>query len=289
MRYCIPTTNDGVKDFEPLFALQEEVRRQRHIIIDFSECHFLRQNAVAFLGGLARFAESQTGTVTFDWATLRPDVRANLARSGFLSAFGANVAYHRGHAIPYHEDRSEDKTQTTTYLRKQWLGAGWIALSEALRDEIVSKVVEIYDNTFAHAQSPIGMTSCGQHYPRLKLLKLTAVDFGIGIPANVRRYKKKNISAAEAIKWALQPGTTTQRHTAHDIVRGMGLDLLKQFVRTNGGTLEIFSGGGYALIDKSGERFDTASSFDGTVINITLRCDESYYYLQSEEAGTPFF
>ncbi len=287
MRHLIPTINDDINDFEQLFVMQEMVRNHPHIIIDFSRCGFLRQNAVAFLGGLARFAESQGRSVTFDWDTVRPAIQTNLARNGFLGTFGGGTTYHRGNAIRYHEDVAEDKGQIAAYLQNEWLGPGWVSLSSRLRDVIVSNVVEVYDNTFAHANSSVGIISCGQHYPNLRLLKLTAVDFGVGIPANVRRYrKKKTMSAAEAIEWALQPGTTTK---PQQMGRGLGLNLLQQFVKTNDGKLEIFSGGGYVLVDKAGERYQEVRQFEGTLINITIRCDESFYHLQSEDTGASFF
>lgn len=289
MRVLVPTINDGLTDFGNMFGLWNEVNGWgQHVVFDFTPCRFLRQNAVAFLGGLARLIQHNAGSVTFDWNTLRNDIYINLTRNGFLSAFGGGDKAWMGHSIPYREDMSEDKKRMTVYLRDQWLGPGWVALSQRLREDIVSRVVEIYDNVFAHAQSPIGVTSCGQHYPRLQELKLTVVDFGIGIPANVRQYlRRPEMSAAEAISWALQPGNTT---SSADIGRGVGLDLLKTFVKVNKGRLEIFSGDGYAIVTEYVEHcIDREQGFRGTLVNITLQCDERFYCLSSEVDEGPLF
>lgn len=290
--YVRETINDSLSDFDYLFDLWSQVHKdQLSVIFDFTYCRFLRQNAVAFLGGLARSIRHNSGSVDFDWNTLRDNVHANLAQNGFLAAFGAGEEPWMGNSILYREDSAssyEDGKQVIAYLKDQWLGRDWIQVSPPLRDEIVSRVIEIYDNAFAHARSPVGVMSCGQHYPRLQRLKLTVVDYGVGIPANVRAFLgRPDMTAAQALHWALQPGTTTK---PREISRGLGLDLLKTFVRTNKGQLEIFSGGGYAVISEYVEHsVERSPVFEGTLVNITLRCDEAYYRLASEAVGAPLF
>jgi len=67
----------------------------------------------------------------------------------------------------------------------------------------------------------------------------------------------------------------------------MGLDLLKEFIKTNHGKLEFFSNEGYGIIDSKREEYSTRSrGFEGTLVNITLQCDKSYYVLASE-VGAP--
>lgn len=65
-----------------------------------------------------------------------------------------------------------------------------------------------------------------------------------------------------------------------------GLD----FVKINKGRLEIFSHEGYALISETQEAFMNRDSFfEGTLVNITLQCDESFYRLSSEVIDEPIF
>jgi hypothetical protein len=72
--------------------------------------------------------------------------------------------------------------------------------------------------------------------------------------------------------------------------RGMGLDLLKEFVKVNQGELEVYSHEGYALIRAGQERFlDRPTFFEGTVVSITFKCDESYYHLASEAQEDKLF
>jgi hypothetical protein len=93
--------------------------------------------------------------------------------------------------------------------------------------------------------------------------------------------------ASNTLKWAFQPGTTTREE---DVCGGMGLDVLKAFVKTNQGKLEIYSYEGYALIDQSVEQYsESRVSFEGTLANISLRCDEACYQLASECDSGPLF
>jgi hypothetical protein len=63
----VPTLNDKKADFNRMFGLWQEIRGidTPKVIFDFSGCRFLRANAVAFLGGLARLIECRGGQAFF--------------------------------------------------------------------------------------------------------------------------------------------------------------------------------------------------------------------------------
>jgi len=293
----VPTVNDGLSDFDWLFQTAQELDADdSELTFDFSRCWFLRQNAVAFLGGLARLIQRRGGTAGFAWDTLKEDVRRNLERNDFTAVFGHSWVPWTGNTIPYREDSWLDKNGIMGYLKSYWLGRGWVQVSPLLRDAIVGNVWEIYSNAFEHSDSPIGVFSCGQHYPHIGELKLSVVDFGVGIPGNVRGFLMRRgfpedrilgVTAAKALEWAFRRGTTTK---VGGPGRGNGLDLLKNFVQVNHGRLEIFSHEGYTLIDKSQEaHVNRATFFQGTMVNITFQCDERYYQLASELPRRPLF
>ena len=289
MTLYVPTINDQPADFDRLFHLWNQGNDDfLDVTFDFSRCYFLRQNGVAFLGGLVRLIEDRLGTVTFAWDTLQDGIRANLTQNGFMVAFGYGGGPWTGNSIPYREDRREDASGLVDYLKTNWLGRGWVRISQSLRNAIAGRVWEIYANAFEHGESPIGVFCCGQHYPSLGELKLTVVDFGVGIPSNVRIFVgNSRITAASALKWAFQRGTSTKPNGSG---RGLGLDLLKAFVKLNKGRLEIFSHEGYALIDENQETYlNRKAFFEGTLVNITFRCDESYYRLTSEATNEALF
>ena len=217
---------------------------------------------MVFLGGLARLIKSRFGNVTFNWNTLQNNIFTNLGQNGFWLLLNTEATLDRK-LNPYREDKVLDKNSMMDYLKVKWLRQGWVHVSELLQNAIAGSVWEIYTNAFEHAQSPIGVFSCGQHYPRRKELQLTVADFGVGIPSTVRLFfsndqRAHSLSAANCLKWAFQPGTTTKPNGTS---RGMGLDLLKEFVKINKGKLEIFSHEGYALIDETQEIFMNRQTF----------------------------
>ena len=290
----IPTINDRNSDFEQLFSIWNQTNDYfENVRFDFTQCSFLRPNAVAFLGGLARLIESRMGTVVFDWSSLRDQaVMNNLRQNGFAGTFDFPSSGWDGNSIPYREDRTLDMNGIMDYLTYNWIGKGWVHVSNRLRDAIVGRMWEIYNNAFEHAGSEIGVFTCGQHFTRKNELILSVGDFGQGIAANVRNYlshdpRSGKLTAAACLHWAFQRGTST---LPNGIARGVGLDLLKEFVRVNHGKLEVYSNEGYGIIDENGERFQNCSiSFEGTIFHITLRCDENLYQFADEaQDDVPF-
>ncbi|MBA7671744.1 hypothetical protein ES703_79907 [subsurface metagenome] len=297
IRLPIPTINDALSDFDKLFELWGLVKGcSSNVTFDFSECDFLRPNAVAFLGGLARLVEHRRHRVEFDWHTANDKILAILRQNGFAGAFGyMRTLGGPGSSIPYREDltcAAGAKNDVINYLKFNWLGNGWVRVSSKLRDAIVGRVWEIYDNAFLHSESTIGVFSCGQFFWRMGLLKLSVVDFGVGIPASLRRHLKahpfvEHLTAAQCLRWAFQQGSSTKHDTTR---RGNGLVLLKEFINVNHGRLEIYSQDGYALIEGGKEKFNNRRIFfQGTLVNITLRCDKKYYQLVDEGPSGPLF
>lgn len=294
LRIQVPRLNDSRADFDFLLNLWQQTNDYYlDVHFDFSQCDFLRPNAIVFLGGLARLIESRFGTVVFDWNSLTSDwVRTNLMQNGFAGQFGYPSSGWSGNSIPYREDRTMDANAIMDYLTDYWIGRGWINVSQRLRDAIVGRMWEIYNNAFEHADSPIGVFSCGQHFPHLNELILSVIDFGHGIAANIRNYlnqdpRASQLKASHCLRWAFQPGTTTK---PNDVSRGNGLDLLKSFIKLNHGKLEVYSNEGYAVIEGNGERYeDRPTFFEGTIFHIMLLCDENYYQFADEnESDLPF-
>lgn len=285
----IPRLNDAPLDFDWLFSCLQSVNQcpARCFIFDFTNCDFLKPNAVAFLGGVARWIERQGKEFVFDWRTLQQNIRVNLTQNGFLKTFGGSqFGAWDGNSVPYREDYQKNKNDLMDYLNSKWFGKNWVQVSHNLRSEVIGNAWEIYENAFEHGGSP-WVISCGQRFPTLRKLQLTVIDFGVGIPGNVQRYwNNSGILAAQALKWAFERGNTTSHVNFR---RGLGLDFLKEFVFVNQGKLEVFSHQGYALFDSTGERYIQRNTFfPGTLVNIAFQCDDSFYILNTE-VGNPVF
>src|SRR5690606_6643184 len=214
-------------------------------------------------------------------------VIANLCQNGFAGNFGYPTWPWSGPSIPYREDKTRDVGGIMDSLERYWLGRGWVQVSKRLRDAPVGHMWDISTNAFERTGRAIGVCACGQHFPHNETLLLTVVDFGQGIPAKMRGFFRQHtdeelvakLTGASCLRWAFQAGNTTKVGEPG----GSGLDLLKEFVRLNQGKLEIYSNDGYAIVDKDGERFENRDlAFEGTVVHITLRCDEKLYRFRDE-------
>ncbi|MBL1265870.1 ATP-binding protein [Candidatus Methylomicrobium oryzae] len=287
----IPTINDSRLDFTVLAKIWQDVAKAgngTNVNFNFSSCGFLRPNAVVFLGALARLIQHRGGAPRFLVDTMQSQVSANLLQNGFAYAMGDDTQPWQGNSIPYREYSQIDKNAIVYSLKNEWLGRGWVNISHDLMNEIAGRMSEIYVNAFDHSLTPIGVYSCGQHFPNRRELTLAVADFGVGIPSKVRFQEGEAFAGADAMRWAFTRGNSTARQIHGP--RGMGLDLLKEFVRVNRGRLEIYSHDGYACIDSTGEMYENLPVFfEGTLVQVRLVCDNKLYLLSSEIDSLAFF
>ncbi|RDS92597.1 ATP-binding protein [Pseudomonas fluorescens] len=284
----IPTLNDSPADYIWLFkTLNQVINCTEGTCFTFLYCTNLSPSAIAFIGGLVRLAEHKNIIIRFDWTTLiNANVSRELRQNGFAVKFGyTSHGWTSDNSIPYREDAIQEPDQILDYLTDRWIGRDWMRISERLRDSIVGRVWEIYANSFEHGQSPVGVFTCGLHSATRNELILSVVDFGFGIPNKIYDFLQQNpktsqILPSSLLAWAFKRGNTTGRD---GVARGLGLDLLNEFVRLNEGSLEIYSNNAYAIVDKTGQRFqDNDVEFSGTVVQIKLKCDEKYYRFRDE-------
>jgi len=291
----VPRLNDELWDAQQLALIWRQVDEAgdgAEVSFDFARCDFLRPNAVAFLGGLARLIAHRGGVARFHIGTLRGWVQTTLLQNGFAHAMGADTPPWQGNAIPYQEHLTQDKNKIIASLKRDWLGRGWLSVSPALADEVIGQIWEIFANAFEHSKTPVGIFSCGQYLPQRRELLLAVADFSVGIPSNVRFYLgTKEMPACDTMRWAFTGGHTTQPQQTFP--RGLGLNLLKDFVQKANGVMQVFSHDGHVRIDQRGETYENAMPFfEGTLVQIRLLCDDKHYMLSNEAAtmnAAPFF
>lgn len=142
-------------------------------------------------------------------------------------------------------------------------------LSRASTDYIVGTVAEIFENGLSHAQSPVGVLACGQYYRKPDDLELSVVDLGIGIPGNLAAAfdrREEDIDPARALAWAFERG-----HSSIATSRGLGLALLRGFIRRSGGRLVIASGRALARVEGTMLNVKSLTNrFPGTLVDVTL-------------------
>lgn len=289
-RLKVPPIYDTISDFMTLFRIWEKYNSSKDFLFDFSECTFIKQNGVAFLAGLSSYIRKKGGDVSIDEATIIPAVKMNLAQNGFLKEITGSSEPWAGNSVPLRKYTSRDVDLIGTYLEERWIGKGWIHASNLLSRKIVGNVIELYANAFEHSKSDIEVFTCGQRFPQKMDLLLTIIDFGIGIPQSVNEYfkeKGENYNGISRLETAFQSGFSTKERGRP---RGLGLDLLKNFIQKNNGSMDIYSNDEYARI-RSNESIYMKKEFyfHGTAINIKLKCDEKYYVIEGEPLDEQYF
>ena len=153
-------------------------------------------------------------------------------------------------------------------------------MSPLLKSKINKSIFEIFNNANIHGRCQ-HVFSCGQYFPKKKRLLFTIADLGATIKHNVNQYLDRSLPASEAIQWAVEEGNTTKTGS---IPGGLGLSLIRDFLKLNKGRIQIVSANGY-WEERKGAIF--AKEFEnvltGTFVNLDINInDQSSYVLASE-------
>jgi len=218
-------------------------------------------------------------------------VRSILRKNHFLSQFGESekpdsygttIEYRRFETVGrVYEDF---KQYVIKYFRLGSLGLPEMSL--ALLKRFRESLFEVFSNAIEHSDTKEGIFTCGQFFPNRKRLHFTIADLGIGIGGNVYRHLGIRLSPENAIKWAIS-GKTTRRNRSG----GLGLQLIREFIKLNKGRLIIVSGAGYWELSKGKVSTNALSRpFPGTVVTIAIdTADKSTYCLSSETDSADVF
>ena len=242
--------------------------------------------------------------VMFDVNSMSNQLRNQLINCNFLSHYHADFVtpYPEGRYIGFREHKKyneEDNEKIINHIKNEWLMSEKIHLSPTLKEDIVSRIFELYQNAFGHGVSKvikdgnhIDVVSCGSYDNNTKTISLCIVDLGGGICKNVLEYTRNFAhlshidNDSKALNWALQRGNTTKTDSiVEDMPRGVGLDILKEFVSLNKGKLEIYTNECCAYVNESGEYEieELDFNFTGTLALISINCQEDIVYSYLDE------
>jgi hypothetical protein len=115
-------------------------------------------------------------------------------------------------------------------------------MSADLKDKFFEGVDELFANCGLHSKSRLPVYVGGQFFPVGKKLTFAICDGGQGIAGSLQAAGRTFDSHEKAIDWAMQPNNSAR---SGDIPGGLGLAILTEFIKLNGGKLTICSNGGY--------------------------------------------
>lgn len=308
----VPSIKDDEKGNNFLIKLAENIINDpfRHFNFNFKKCAVLDQNAVALIGGLARYVDAHNTLsnalrrgllvsscgVMFQVDSMSQIISNQLIENNFLSHFSNEhfAGYPEGDYIGYRQHLNHlDPNEIASHLNHQWLSDEKLSISPELKSAIVSRILEIFLNAYGHGVEKnnvkgLGVTSCGQYFKKERKLKLTVVDFGCGVIENVKEHLKVEISDINAMKWALETGNSTKTDSMDEnIPRGLGFGLLRSFVSLNRGDFSVFSNSCCAkVLDIDAYSVSKIKiPFNGTMVSISINCDDRHYKFISDVSG----
>ncbi len=305
----VPSIRDDESGYNYLFRLARNIMSdpKHHFDFNFKKCSILDQNAIAMIGGLTRFIDAYNTSlgskivgimaehcgVMFLVDSMSELIRHQLISNNFLSHFSqyAFEGYPTGDYIGYREHTEYlDSNEIALHLHEEWLSDSKLSVTPALKQAVISRIFEIFMNAYGHGVEKrfvkgLGVISCGQYKKKEGRLKLTVLDFGIGIIENVKTHLKRDIDDIEAMEWALTTGNSTRTDSLDmQMPRGLGFGLLNDFVSVNKGKLSIFSNTCCAQVGSDGNYnvSKMKTPFEGTMVSITINCDDRHYAFISE-------
>lgn len=230
---------------------------------------------------LAGILDAVSSTNEIKITSNRPKILTILKKNRFLSNYGYQTECDINNTtIPFLKLKPQESRFFNDYVMKDLLRKDALPeMSLQLKKKIAESIYEIFVNAQMHSGSEYIYT-CGQFFPNKHKIEFTIVDMGRGFKNGINERFNSNLTSTQAIQWAIQDGHTTKRDTPG----GLGLSLLKDFIKLNGGKFQIISDNGFYEMG-SDELFKLMNTpFPGTIVNMEfITNDKSSYCLSSEE------
>lgn len=250
---------------------------EQSLQIDCSSMTWCDANLAAALQGIRHKLREEQGKLLHFVQVPEMPAQA-LSAVGFLPSSKSRPT---PNIIPLRRFELEDGKGFAAYTQGHFSDKGLPLMSAKVTDRFYEGIDELFQNCSIHSKSSLGVFTSGQLFPRKDRLDFSIVDVGLGIPRVVRSHTGRIMAGPVAIDWAMTGRNTTR---IGDVPGGLGLKILRQFIRQNGGRLVIVSLDGYW--SESGDRAvmrRLEHPFPGTVVTIEVDTSDQAEYVMSDE------
>jgi hypothetical protein len=275
------TINNTFESYQSLISLFEQHKGKLFGDIHLEIHNFFAANMSAALGAVLDKFTANLNDIHFDY--LSPQIETILIKNDFLTYYGKQRALDVNNTtIKFQKLKPTDGKYFKNYVIEELIeghNTDLPIMSDGVKEKIIEAIYEIFVNAQIHSETKFIYT-CGQFFPNKNKIEFTIVDIGIGFREKINRRFGRNLSATQALKWAVQDKKTTKQ----DISGGIGLAVLKEFIGINKGKMQIVSNDGFYQFDDNGEDLRLFNGeFPGTIVNLQFRTDDSNNYsLKSE-------
>jgi len=290
LKVALPDIRHSLTGFQALVALYGQTKDClfEEIQIDMNRVGWFDADMCAAFGAILYRLGDNVNTLLL--TNIPSNVERILSKNGFLSNYGREkIPDTWGTTIPYHRYDAKDDRYFAAYIEEEFIRRSEMPkMSAGLVKKFRESVFEIFSNAVIHSHTKLGIFSCGQYFPKRDTLDFSVADLGVGIRKNVENNLGLDLSAEDAIDWATKGTNTTKRGR---IPGGLGLKLLSEFIKLNGGRLQIVSDQGYWSLGQDGTRKTSLKrAFPGTVVSIEINTsDVRSYRLKSELSEADIF
>ena len=271
--FCLNNINTDIKSYNQFINLYYELKNLRYEKITIDLRTWFGANMSAVLGGILD-SLSSTNEIRIIG---NPDILAILKKNQFLAHYGyKNEVDMNDTTVKFLKLEASDNMYFNEYISSNLLNKPDLPkMSKLLKKKISESIYEIFVNAQIHSNTK-NIYTCGQFFPKKSSLEFTIVDMGQGFKSSINKRFNSNLSAIEAIRWSIKDGNTTKTETPG----GIGLAILKDFIKLNKGKFQIISDcGAYELTREQKENYTEFSRpFPGTVVNMVFRTDDSCLY-----------
>lgn len=252
------------------------------VILDFQSATWFEANLCATLGAICHQISQNLNEIVFE--NIPPGMLSILEKNRFMSFHGGkDKTDYNGTTVPFQRFRKSEIKSFNEYLSTHLFTISALPkMTSNLKREIQKNILEIFNNSATHGYGEL-IFSCGQYYPKKERIDFTVANLGRSIRRNVREFlNDKTLPSAEAIEWAVQEGNTTRRGP---VPGGIGLFILRNFLRLNKGQVHIYSGDGYWNQDRNGtvKCLNTGNFIRGTIVTVEFNVNDSVNYKLSTE------
>ncbi|MBW7877367.1 MAG: ATP-binding protein [Candidatus Cloacimonetes bacterium] len=269
MRFPVGTVYSDFNGFSAVAKLAQETSKLvwDSAELDFGRCKFFDANMSAPLYVVVTRLRDELNEVSIQ--NLPVQIEEILRKNCFLEVLNLRQMQDTNHTtLPFKIFKTHAVEQFYDYLKQYVPDKGASIMSKMLNKRFFQSILEVFSNAFVHSESVSGVFVCGQFFPKKHKLNFTIADAGVGIREKVRRFTGLRMSSCKAIEWALVEGHST-RNSQHP--GGLGLKLIKDFINTNQGRLQIVSRFGFYEFSSKGQSVNKMPyDFPGTCVNIEI-------------------
>jgi len=277
MKYIISNIQNEKASYQHLIDFYLKGKNSKDIEISFY--FWFAANMSAAVGGILDVLKKD-GSI-FSIGEITNSIEKILTKNGFLCHhfnYPKTTDIHHT-TIPYKKLPSQSGPLFNDYVSYYLFERNEMPqMSQGVKDKMIELISEIFVNAQIHSGTEY-VYACGQFFPYKNKIEFTIVDTGVGFKEKVNRKFNRNLSAGQAIQWAVQDKNTTK-----DITGGIGLAMLKEFTDYNKGKIQIVSADGYYQFS-NGEEFIGSfdGAFPGTIVNIQFKTNDNRSYMLKKE------